>query len=153
MWIRIYDLCTELPQLSEKRKPIQMKKMQLTNCFGCFNYSLHYNSKLIVYISSGPIPVAFPLLPSHPNVDPISILTLAYTPLGRTLSLYSSDCSSNNSQETDDTTQNSFPSGLCSSPLHCHIPQDEADHSATYSRAQPRGRLLCARGKTDITDF
>ncbi|KAJ0546739.1 hypothetical protein HanIR_Chr08g0364281 [Helianthus annuus] len=68
--------------------------------------------------------MALPFFPtnfSHPNVDPASILTRAVTPLGNTLSLYSSLCSSKSSHETNDTTRTAFPSFLSSSPAFTAI--------------------------------
>jgi len=61
------------------------------------------------------MPMAFPLLPTmlcQPNVDPTSMLTLAVIEAGRTLSFYSSDCSSKSSQLTKEKTVTTFPSFL-----------------------------------------
>ncbi|CAA6663398.1 unnamed protein product [Spirodela intermedia] len=58
------------------------------------------------------MPTALPLLPTYlcyPSVASASTLTLAVTTPGRTLSLYSSVCSSNSSQLTSDTTRTFFP--------------------------------------------
>ncbi|KAL0538451.1 hypothetical protein IC582_027471 [Cucumis melo] len=74
------------------------------------------------------MPIAFPLLPtifSHPNVVPASILTLAETAAGRTLSLYASDCSLKSSQETKETSRTAFPSFLSSSAALAAISSSE----------------------------
>jgi len=58
------------------------------------------------------MPMTFPLLPTmlwQPNVDPVSMLTLAVTEAGRRLSLYSSDCSSKSSQLTKEAIVTAFP--------------------------------------------
>ena len=74
------------------------------------------------------MPIALPFCPiyfSHPNVTPASMLILEVTSLGRTLSLYFSVCSSNNSQQTSETTRTVLPCFLSSSTAFSAISSSE----------------------------
>jgi len=106
------------------------RELSLTKVFSGCNNRIHGESKFPVEhigwctCSKLSTPMAFLLEPtifSHPKVDPASMLSLAETSQGNTLSLYSSLCSSNSSQLTNDTTLTAFLSSLSFSPAFAAI--------------------------------